>query len=166
MSYPYSDFPGLLPLGVHDVTIEQLRSRCVTNFPVSVNRRRIFEGFLKIVRRLVDQEVAGNLVVDGSFLTEEIEPKDIDFALCVSPELYTTDDPEKRKLLDWIRDDRGIKDEYLCDCYLCVEYPQSHPECFDGIQNRLWWVDFYRFSVVPEQERGVAILDLGAVELE
>ena len=91
MSYPYSDFPGLLPLGVHDVTIEQLRSRCVTNFPVSVNRPRIFEGFLKIVRRLLDQEVAGNLVVDGRFLTEEIEPKDIDFALCVSPELYATD---------------------------------------------------------------------------
>jgi len=118
------------------------------------------KGFERIVRDLTALKVVGDLVIDGSFLTEEIDPDDLDFTLIVSPNFYETCSAEQRTILDWIGDDFSIKITHLCDCYLCVEYPEGHPEYFDGIQNRAYWINLYAKSVVYKRIRGVAIIRL------
>ena len=160
MSFPYSDLPGLLPNGIHELTVEQLIEIGVAHFPLSKNRPLIIDGFQKVYKMLKDEKIIGDLVVNGSFLTEEIEPKDIDWTLCVSSGFYEGSSPAQRKLMDWIRDEETIKEDYLCDCYLCVEYPEGHPEYFEGIQNRLYWTQMYRFSVVLKRERGIGVIHL------
>src|SRR5438132_1423214 len=96
-------------------------------------------GFRRIVDDLVRLRIPCDIVVDGSFLTEEIDPDDIDFAVVVTPEFYESCSPDQLKYLEWIRDDFSTKQSHLCDCYLCIEYPTSSPEYFDGIQNRAYW---------------------------
>jgi len=118
------------------------------------------KGFERIFRDLLGLKIVGDIVIDGSFLTEEIEPDDIDFTLVVTPEFYKACSPEQRKTLDWIGDDFSIKVTHLCDCYLCVEYPEGHPEYFDGIQNRAHWINLYAKSVVYKRIRGVAVIRL------
>jgi len=160
MSDRVSDCPPLLPAGEHPFDLEQLKAITVYNFPLSTTRREVFSGFERLIRDLRGVQILGDVVIDGSFLTEEINPDDIDFALCVAPEFYATCSPEQRKILEWIRDDFSISVTHRCDCYLCVEYPKDHPEYFDGIQNRAYWINLYAVSVVYRRIRGVAILRL------
>lgn len=117
-------------------------------------------GFKNIYRRAQNLDIEGDLVIDGSFLTEEIDPDDIDFALVVSPEFYDNCNAEQRKFLEWIRDDFSIAKQYLCDSYLCVEWQQGHEQYFDGLQNRKYWVDWYSKSKVFKRDRGVVIVSL------
>jgi hypothetical protein len=146
MSDRVSDCPPLLALGEHDLTIHEIHVLCVRNFPLSKTRSEIMQGFQRILDDLERLQIRADIVVDGSFLTQEIDPDDIDFAVVVSPELYESCSLEQLKYLEWIRDDRSMQSTHLCDPYLCVEYQEEDPEYFDGIQNRAFWVNLYAES--------------------
>jgi hypothetical protein len=152
------DFPPLLQRGEHAYTVEALRSMCVDEFPLSKTRQEIMCGFERIHADLIRLKIPCDIVFDGSFLTKEIDPDDVDFTVVVTPEFYESCEPEQLKYLEWIRDDFSIKDTHLCDCSLCVEYLPSRPEYFDGIQNREFWVNLYAKSIIYQRVRGVAII--------
>jgi hypothetical protein len=101
MSNRISDCPPLLEPGEHVLTIEELRALCVSRFPLSTSRWAIMDGFRKIVAMLNEERIICELLVDGSYLTEEIQPDDIDFSVVVSPQFYDMSTPSQRKLLDW-----------------------------------------------------------------
>jgi len=44
------------------------------------------DGFRQIVAMLEKEGISCELIVDGSYLTEEIQPDDIDFAVVVTPD--------------------------------------------------------------------------------
>ena len=157
-----SDLPPLLPPGVHSISMSWLQDRCVSAFGLSRTRPHILEGLNRICRMLQDLAIPCSLIIDGSFLTEEIEPNDIDFTVCVTPEFYESCTPKQLECLEWIRDSFDIKKTHLCDCYLCVEYPEGHPDWFDGIQDRSYWVSLFAISVVHKTVRGVGLIQLGA----
>lgn len=163
MSTRISDCPPLLAPGEHIRTLTELRDLCVTAFPHSTTRSSIMEGFTKIVYRLRELQVPCELVVDGSYLTEEIEPDDIDFAVVVEPEFYEeTATAEQREFLDWIRDDKTIQSTHLSDCYLSVEYREGdkYGVWFEGINDREWWVRLYAKSVVYKRIRGIVVMKI------
>jgi hypothetical protein len=155
-----SDLPPLLPPGLHEIDFQWLQERCVDDFPLSRRRPHILEGLHRICRQLRDLAIPCTLIVDGSFLTEEIEPSDIDFTVCITPEFYESCTDAQLKLLEWIRDDFNIKKTHQCDCYLCVEYPKGHPDWWDGIQERSYWVNLFAVSVVHKRIRGVGRIEL------
>lgn len=140
MSSRISDCPPLFEPGEHARSIEEIRELCVRKFALSTTRRAIMDGFMQIVVMLEREQIPCELLIDGSFLTEEIEPEDIDFAVVVTPEFYENCTTGQSKLLDWIGDDKTIKTTHLCDCYLCVNYQQGHPLWFEGICDRAWWM--------------------------
>ena len=158
MSSRVSDRPPLLDPGEHDLTIREFEQMCVRDFPLSQTRKGIMEGFMKILHEINRLGVPCQLIVDGSFLTIEIDPDDVDFTLVVSPEFYDGCTLEQRKFLDWIGDDKTIKESHQCDPYLCVDYKPEHEEYFDGICDKKWWIQFYSESVIYKIKRGVAVL--------
>ena len=160
MAMRVSDFPGLLPGGVHAIDIDHLLYLGVHRLPLSKRRAAIMAGFMEIACKLVEHAIVGDIIIDGSFLTEEIEPDDLDFTLCVSQDFYISSVGARRAYLDWIGDDKTIATTHLCDCYLCVECEPDSPMYFDGIQTRQYWTDLYRFSKVVKRERGIAVIHL------
>jgi hypothetical protein len=60
-----------------------------------------------------------------------------------------------------VRDDFSIKSKFYCEIYLCIEYPEGHPERFEGIQTRDFWVKLFSESVIYKRNRGVAVISLG-----
>jgi hypothetical protein len=162
MSTRTSDCPPLLEPGEHALTIDELRELCVARFPLSTTRWAIMDGFRKIVALLAAQRIDCEILVDGSYITEEIQPDDIDFAVVVSRQFYDASTPSQRKLLDWIGDDFTISATYLCDCQLCVNYQRIDPEWFEGLCDREWWLNFFSKSVVYKRDRGIAVLQIGA----
>jgi hypothetical protein len=155
-----SDLPPLLAPGVHPLTAQDLYLLCVKPFSLSQTRNPIFAGLSRILSDIDRLRICCSLVVDGSFLTEEIDPADIDFAVCVSFEVFEACTDEQAAFLNWIGEDKNIKISHLCDCYLCVEYPEDHPSYFDGIQNRVYWVNLFAKSKVHKRERGVALIEI------
>ena len=155
-----SDLPPLLPPGIHQIAMDWLQVSCVDAFPLSRTRPQILAGFNRIIEKLQSLNIPCHLIVDGSFLTEEIEPSDIDFVICVTPEFYESCNDEQLAYLDWIRDSFDIRQTHACDCYLCVEYPADHPAWFQGIQDRTLWVNLFSTSVVHKQVRGVGDIEL------
>ncbi len=145
---------------MHLVDVDRLYHTGVHRFPLSKRRPLIFKGFMEIVCKLVEHAIRGDLIINGSFLTQEIEPNDIDFALCVSDDFYLTSSIKQRSYMDWIGEEKSIKHTYLCDCYLCVECDVGSWMYFDGIQTRQYWVNLYRYSKVVNRERGLAIIRL------
>jgi len=160
MSERVSDCPPLFEPGEHSLCVELIQLLCVDYFPLSSTRQKIMQGFRRIYSESLRLGIPGDLVVDGSFITEEIDPDDIDFALVIAPEFYDGCNAEQRQFIEWIRDDFRIRDTHLCDCYLCVEWPVGHEQYFDGLQNREYWVNWYSKSTVYKRDRGVVIVSL------
>src|SRR5437867_12297138 len=74
---------GLLPVGIHECTIDELKVR-FGGFQGSDQRPRLFarlEGFLAEVRAA---GLVRSILVDGSFVTAKPEPNDIDLILIVA----------------------------------------------------------------------------------
>jgi hypothetical protein len=155
-----SDLPPLLAPGVHPMTVDGLIEIGQTPFPLSQTRPEIIKGFKRMLDDLYRLAIPCTLIVDGSFLTEEIDPLDLDFTVCVSPEYYDACEGEQLAYLDWIRDSKEIKKTHLCDSYLCVDFPQDHPDWFDGIITREYWVNLYSVSKVHKRVRGVGAIEI------
>lgn len=77
MPIPAFDATGLLPTGIHDGTIEEIAAR----FAASPDRRSLWETLLQYLAELRRWPLAQELLLDGSFVTSEPAPHDIDAIL-------------------------------------------------------------------------------------
>jgi hypothetical protein len=90
MSSPSStpEYPPLLPIGRHQMSMADLRQLCVSEFPLSTTRDRIMSGFEEVVRKLDSVGIVGEVWVNGSFLTKKIDPNDIDASLRLQVDVW------------------------------------------------------------------------------
>jgi len=139
------EFPPLLAPGFHDMTLEEIKSSCVEPFDASNTRSVIFEGLEKVVEVLRENEIAGELWVDGSFLTEDVDPNDSDVVLRVSGEEYDLIDGAKRDIIHWVRDNEP-KVPHRCDSYVYFEYPPGHAHHGFSEWMHAYWVRQFGFS--------------------
>ena len=77
MRIPAFDATGHLPTGIHDGTVEEIATR-FSHFP---ERRSLWETLLRYVAELRRWPLAQELLLDGSFVTSEPAPHDIDLIL-------------------------------------------------------------------------------------
>ncbi len=151
------DFPPLLPLGFHPKTLDEIDKLCVAGFPLSKSRKPIMEGLRQFVQKLNDAEVEGDLWLDGSFLSQKIDPKDVDIVLRLSGEFYDAAEPVVRDAVDWVVTNQ--KSTLLCDSYTLFEYQTTHPLHDEG----KWWYSYWHvkwgFSR-QEVPKGIAVVPL------
>ena len=70
----------------------------------------------------------GELWVDGSFLTEKIDPPDTDVVLLLPGRIAQNATPEQIAVLNWWVDaQQEPKRHVQCDTYAFVRYPVGHP---------------------------------------
>src|SRR5437588_12114043 len=91
------EYPPLLAPGFHYMTVSEMARRYVQNFPLSSTRSSIMDGLTAVTTRLVKSWVVGELWVDGSFVTEKIDPDDADVVLRIGAGLYNDGLPEQRE---------------------------------------------------------------------
>jgi hypothetical protein len=76
--------------------------------------------------------------VDGSFLTEKINPEDVDVVLCAKHEIYARGTEEQKQILDKVS--WNLKSELHCDSYIFFEFPEEHPLYERGRRARNYWL--------------------------
>jgi hypothetical protein len=83
MPIPALNEHGLLPAGIHDCTLDELKSR-FGSFQISDRRNQLFRRFERFVADAQAAQFPRSLLIDGSFVTGEPTPNDIDLVLVLS----------------------------------------------------------------------------------
>jgi len=68
---------GLLPVGIHQVTLDDIRQR-FGRFQQNDRRPRLFEKLLELITAMKHSGLFERLLIDGSFVTAKEKPNDID----------------------------------------------------------------------------------------
>jgi hypothetical protein len=79
MPIPPLTSDGLLPAGLHDCTLDEIRSA----FGPYGRRRALFLRLAEFVEDAKRSGRVAEVIVDGSFVTSVLEPGDIDLAIAV-----------------------------------------------------------------------------------
>ena len=83
MAIPLLNEHGWLPEGIHDCTLEEAAARFGV-FPRSDRRPQLWAHFLEFVREAQTSGMIEAIIVDGSFVTAEPVPNDIDLVVVMS----------------------------------------------------------------------------------
>lgn len=116
----------------------QVRELCVTakRFAKSPTRAELMRSLEFLFNRLINNKIDGELWINGSFLTEAIDPKDVDLSLRISGPFYDAATPAQRSLIDSIPD---LWDTDKIDGYLLFDWPPGDPAYPIGQNNLAAW---------------------------
>ena len=78
---PHCNDDGYLPPGIHPATLEEIAAR----FGLESELRRVQMQSLRWVVELARRVGVQRLVVNGSFVTDKLEPNDVDCVLLIGP---------------------------------------------------------------------------------
>jgi hypothetical protein len=151
-------FKPLLHVGMHNLTVTQLRNLCVDKFSLSKTREAIMLGLEQVIEKLRLSKVSGELWVDGSFLTEKMNPNDSDVVLFVKSEFCDNATMEQREAMEWLVS--NLKDSHYCDSYVSIEYPETHPLHSEGEWWKAYWIRQWGFSEEDNIMKGIAVISL------
>lgn len=121
---PQFDILGYLtPYNLVDFTFEEFEYYFVDAYPSSYTRRRIFEKYKRYIFDF-QQLVSPNFVhwIGGSFVTDILNPNDIDFITLVSYRIVTT---KNHIIKEQFEGEKGYK-IYDVDAYFIRTYPYGH----------------------------------------
>lgn len=153
------EFPPLLPVGLHPLTMVALGGLCVGRFPLSSTRLEIMSGLDAAIQKLVDAKMAGDLWIDGSFLTEKIDPEDVDLTLRLTCEFVEGCSVAQQEMIAWFNQAEVLKQPYHCHSFAWVDFPHGHPLYWEGEWDRAFWIRQWGFSQ-RNVRKGIAVVEL------
>ena len=134
---------------------------CVHDFPMSQNRPILFQGLRLLIDRLNTNDIAGELWINGSFVTTKVEPDDVDLILRMQSDFVDAANTEQREILDWLNGNNP-KSQLHCDSYVHIEYPNDHPQFWLGEYMYSYWMRQWGFGRNGEI-KGIAVIPLKRV---
>jgi len=160
--YDKAEFPPLLPEGMHPLSVENLEELCVKRFPSSRTRQEIMRNFRTVLQRILQAGIGGEIWINGSFMTEKIDPADIDFFVNIPSHYYDSGTDEQVAVIDWlISRENEPKRMFLCDTDVCFIYPATSPDRYVSDQILGQWRRLFGFSAKTGEPKGIAIISLG-----
>ena len=151
------EFPSLLPLGFHPVSVDNLRQLCVDRFPQSITRGSIMDGLADVIGQLNATGMRAKVWVDGSFLTEKLNPRDSDILVNVEASDFSSFTVDQLSKCTWIN--TNLRSNYKCDAYLLLRYSKPHPLADFTDYMHAYWLRQYGFSRA-DVVKGMAVVDL------
>jgi len=149
------EFPALLAAGFHPMELGEIRQLCAARFPLSTTRGAVMDGLEVVVGKLKGEKIEAEVWIDGSFLTEKIDPEDSDIVVAVRSDFVALATQEQSKVLAWINS--NLRDAHHCDSYLHTEYPAGHALAGYSEWMRAYWIRQFGFSR-GEELKGMALV--------
>ncbi|NQU58463.1 MAG: hypothetical protein HQ513_14615 [Rhodospirillales bacterium] len=116
------------------------------------------DGFEAVVGNLNKTGLKMEIWVNGSFVTEKLNPSDVDFAARVEGADFDNATPDQKNILWWLNT-ADLKPQHRCDSYAFVEYHNGHPLGEQGEWEKAYWLRQFGFSRA-ENPKGLAVLQL------
>lgn len=153
------EFPPLLPHGFHQYSLETLRALCVDQFNGSLTRVAIMDGLERVIARLNSTGLKMDVWVNGSFLTQKLNPDDVDFAARIEEAEWRAADANQKSAVRWLNV-TDLKPDHRCDAYAFVEFDQNSVAVSGGWEwDRAYWLRQFGFSR-SDGKKGLAVLKL------
>lgn len=162
---PKEEHPPLLSAGFHEKTLKELYQLCVVPFEQkSKSRKKIMDGLEKVIQDLLAAKIEAKIWIDGSFVSQKIDPSDVDILAEISGEFYDGTTPEQRRLLDALNDN-VYKNSLGVDSRAWSFYDdRSHAEYWNSQWWRGYWINFFGFcrsdGLNQYETKGMALLVL------
>ncbi|MCP5411676.1 MAG: hypothetical protein H6924_06020 [Alphaproteobacteria bacterium] len=148
------EYAPLLRPGLHPHTVDALERLCVSRFPESVNRAALMGNLRKVLETMQSNGLRGKVWVDGSFLTEKLNPDDVDLVFVVTKAELAALDGAQREFLSRFAN-ANLAPHYRCDHYVYVQ-DDSAPE---SEYMHAYWLRQFGFSRGQDM-KGVAVVTL------
>src|SRR5579862_7097575 len=104
------------------MSLEEVEDLCVTRFALSTTRGIIMTGLRQVVKRITDSGISCDVWLNGSFLTEKIDPADVDLVALVPAQFYDAGTSDQRATLEWLTSN-DPKKLHRCDSHAEPMYP-------------------------------------------
>ncbi len=157
----------VLPVGVHECAEPEFAERFVGDYPASQSRRLIWQGFARLRREAVEQNIAGHQWVAGSFTTSKENPGDVDVVTFTDYEAFNQFSPTQEEFFKKKLDGRkGTHLVYKSHTFAVLSCPPEHPyyPVFKIARDKwLKWFGKTRPLIDTQSEypRGLVALPLG-----
>lgn len=150
------EYDPLLPAGIHQMTLAQLKTGFVDKFPGSKRREEIFQHFVDFLRFVTLIDVIEEIWIDGSFVTEKDEPDDIDaFAFASASVVNSLPHDRKNYMRMIFSDPITTKIRFMTDIRFCTIEDQNM---------RSYWRGWYCFTR-DEKPKGAIALKVKGISI-
>lgn len=135
------EFAPLLAPGRHVMTLEAIAELCVTPFETSPTRPRLMASLSGFVAVLREHLPICDLWVDGSFVSDKVDPEDIDLTLVIEGEVFDRLHPDLQAVVDSMANGETMRPHL--HVFPIVTRPMGHPGRIPGeamVSNwAQWW---------------------------
>lgn len=156
------DFPPLLPAGLHPMDIESLRTLCVDGFTTESSRGRLMHNLELVLSQATACGISMEAWIDGSFLTEKINPQDVDLVFRIARSDWSSASAVSKANFTTLLNS-NLKELYSCDCYFFPD-ESTGPAHDDSEWTRAYWIRQFGFSR-SQEPKGMAVINIPYVSL-
>lgn len=142
------------------MTLGALRSLAVESFTTDSPRVAIFAKFEALVTDLEQLGFRCEILCNGSFVTQALEPSDIDVVVRIDHDFALSLTPEQTALFDALNDDLT---DHVVDTFAEVSYPVGHDDY--GLEEGPSWEAHYGLEHGQVWLKGVAVVKVGETDV-
>ncbi|WP_320129363.1 DUF6932 family protein [uncultured Sphaerochaeta sp.] len=113
-------FSPLFSPGFNDIEDKSLEKYFLNGFPGSKTRSQLIEGLKIYISALKNYLFTYEIWIDGSFVTNKMDPGDIDLLVLFSSSDYNSLSSSDQRALVKLLDNYLAKQSFGCDVYFCV----------------------------------------------
>lgn len=139
------------------MTMSELRGLCADPFALSKTRLALTDGLETVMTMLNGAGVIGELWVDGSYVTDKIDPNDVDVVLRYRAEHYEMGPQVQRTAIDSLGG--SLRDTLGCDAYSFATWDQGHENYRTGEIMYAYWMRQWSFDR-DNNVKGIAVIEL------
>jgi hypothetical protein len=134
------EYAPLLGAGLHNLSSDSRRRLCLERFPSSITRKKIFENVEAFTATINSHAIKGVIWVDGSFLTEKLNPDDADILLLVGSDDYRQFSQQQKDFIAHLSG-QSLYHQYRLDNYVAVVGQDA-----SGQYQHAYWLRQFGFS--------------------
>jgi hypothetical protein len=127
----------LLGPGYHVMTLDQLKRLTVDGFESPPVRRDLYDKVEQLVQEFLTHKIQCEFWIDGSFLTEDEDPSDVDIAIKINDDVLQTLTHDQNVLVDAVN--AGGYIDHL-DAFIFSGYYVGHPLHGTDLDLSITWV--------------------------
>ena len=141
------EFQPLLAPGRHVMTVDRLQKLCVAPFGTSASRERLMRSFRDLILYLEQNAQVCEVWVDRSFVTEKVDPGDVDVTVVVRAEvlggIQQVDPAVAEDIFEMADDGRFSPDLHV---YVIAVRPWGHPDHAALDEAARYWASWWSTS--------------------
>lgn len=121
------------------------------------------ESLELVVATMCASGIRGTIWLNGSFLTEEINPSTIEFIAMVNADVYDNGTDEQRSILNGLVDGKDWQPPSNCDTNVFLFEQPGHGNSVDLFR---YWQDRFGYSKDRRMPKGIVTIELRPQEQE